>query len=67
MSVRIGEHDQRTERDCENDDKCNAKYQDFGIDKVYSHSGFSTESLQNDIAIIRYVFLIFKNSFLHFS
>ncbi|XP_015171119.1 PREDICTED: serine protease easter-like [Polistes dominula] len=56
VSVRLGEHDLRTERDCEMDGEvisfCADKYQDFGIESVHFNPQFS-KSLQNDIALLR--------------
>ncbi|KAI4485463.1 hypothetical protein M0804_006968 [Polistes exclamans] len=55
ISVRLGEHDVRTERDCEMDGNvvlyCADKHQDFGIESVHYHPGYS--QLENDIALIR--------------
>ena len=44
-TVRLGEHDIRTEGDGE--------HQDFIIKKVIQHPGWSDETLQNDIAIVK--------------
>lgn len=56
ISVRLGEHDVRTESDCEMDGNivlyCADKYQDFGIESVHYHPEYS-QTLKNDIALIR--------------
>lgn len=58
IGVRLGEHDFRTERDCEKEADefevvCAEKYQDFGIERTHFHPEFSRGKLQNDIALVR--------------
>lgn len=55
--VRLGEHDLSKERDCDIEEGvetvCADPYQDFLIESVHSHTGYSREKLRNDIALIR--------------
>ncbi|XP_063985535.1 CLIP domain-containing serine protease B4-like [Diachasmimorpha longicaudata] len=58
FGVRVGEHDLRTERDCNKDadgleSDCAERYQDFGIEEIHFHSGFTKSVLQDDIGLIR--------------
>ncbi|XP_028982302.1 transmembrane protease serine 9 [Diachasma alloeum] len=58
IGVRVGEHDLRTERDCNKDldgleTDCAERYQDFGIEEVHFYSGFTKSVLQDDIGLIR--------------
>ncbi|XP_076234951.1 ovochymase [Calliopsis andreniformis] len=57
-TVRIGEHDLNSERDCNRDENgvelaCTEGYQDFGIENVLPHEEYSQETVRNDIALIR--------------
>ncbi|XP_066595020.1 ovochymase-like [Prorops nasuta] len=56
--VRIGDHDLGTERDCDRDADdvevtCAERYQDFEVDTVHFHPGYTRTRLHNDIALIR--------------
>lgn len=58
IGVRLGEHDLRTERDCDKggdglEVTCAQKYQDFEIESTHPHPEYSRGKLQNDIALIR--------------
>lgn len=57
IGVRLGEHNFRTERDCEKANElevvCAERYQDFSIEKTHFHPEFSRGKLQNDIALVR--------------
>lgn len=58
IGVRLGEHDLSTERDCDRDADglevvCAERYQDFDIENIHFHPGFSPLKLQNDIALLR--------------
>ena len=56
--VRIGEHDLSRERDCKIGEEgeeiaCAERYQDFSLESVHFHPGYSSTKLQDDIALIR--------------
>ncbi|XP_011314334.1 uncharacterized protein [Fopius arisanus] len=57
VGVRVGEHDQRTEKDCseslDGTTICAESYQDFGIEEIHYHSEYKKSILQNDIGLIR--------------
>ncbi|KAJ8673963.1 hypothetical protein QAD02_005225 [Eretmocerus hayati] len=57
IGIRVGEHDLTTDIDCDDkgteDEICAERYQDFGIERVQSHSEYSSKKLHNDIALIR--------------
>ena len=52
MRIRLGEHNTRTRKDCE-DAVCAPPVQDFRPDKVISHEKFQQPAMRNDIALIR--------------
>lgn len=57
-SIRVGEHDISTERDCSKDENgielaCAEQYQDIDIESVQFHPEYSRLKLVNDIALVR--------------
>ncbi|XP_028048141.1 serine protease grass isoform X2 [Monomorium pharaonis] len=57
IGVRVGDYDVSKERDCELDENghevCADRYQEFDVEKFYSHPEFNLMGLENDIALIR--------------
>ncbi|XP_063985533.1 CLIP domain-containing serine protease B4-like isoform X1 [Diachasmimorpha longicaudata] len=58
IGVRVGEHDQRTEIDCNKSPDslemtCADPYQEFGIEEIHFHSEYTESVSQNDIGLIR--------------
>ncbi|KAL1501658.1 hypothetical protein ABEB36_006950 [Hypothenemus hampei] len=56
ISVRVGEHDLRTEIDCEvvnKTRKCSPPVQEVSVEKIIAHPDFSRQNLRNDIGLIR--------------
>ncbi|XP_063907843.1 serine protease grass-like [Zophobas morio] len=57
IGVRVGEHNIRTQKDCEfdkwNGEICAPPYQDLGVEAVITHPEFSSRYLSNDIGLIR--------------
>nr|XP_031825640.1 transmembrane protease serine 9-like [Nomia melanderi] len=58
ISVRVGEHDLGTERDCDKDENgqeivCADRHQDFGLENVIPHPGYSPALGRDDIALLR--------------
>ena len=56
-TVRLGEHDQTTERDCEvidvGEEVCAPPTQNFNIERVITHPDYSSTTKHNDIALLR--------------
>lgn len=50
--VRVGEYDTRTDIDC-NDFGCAPPYQDLQVAKWIPHENWNTDTVQNDIALIK--------------
>ncbi|PSN45981.1 Melanization protease 1 [Blattella germanica] len=50
-SVRLGEHNLDTEKDC--DEFCTDPIQDYDVEKVIPHENFDAHKLKNDIALLR--------------
>lgn len=56
MHIRVGEHDIRTEEDCETIDgekQCAPPYKDVRIEEVIPNEQFDSTTLANDIALLR--------------
>lgn len=53
--VRLGEHDINKEIDChpQNPDDCAPRVQDFAVEEVIPHPGYSSTKLENDIGLLR--------------
>lgn len=54
--VRVGEHDLRTDPDCEgpsDDRQCRAAYQDIPMERAIFHPEYNGQTYYNDIALIR--------------
>lgn len=52
----MGELDLATEVDCEtieNQEVCADPYVEVSVEKFFTHKGFNTKSLENDIALVR--------------
>lgn len=53
MEVRLGEHDIRTDIDCnKNGDECTT-HVDVDIEVIYVHKDFNLRLMKNDIALVR--------------
>lgn len=52
MSVRLGEWDEQTERDCQNN-YCADKPVDIDIEKVFIHEDYDKIMMSSDIALIK--------------
>ncbi|XP_023303877.2 serine protease grass-like [Lucilia cuprina] len=61
ISVRLGEHDLKSEHDCEHYKKphvvsyCAPPYEDVDIETIILHPEYNANTLENDIALIRLV------------
>lgn len=53
VSVRLGEHDQTTDRDCHPELGCAPPAMDFEVERVISHPQYVKDDLRNDIALVR--------------
>jgi len=54
-SVRLGEHDLDTDKDCdeEEEDACADPYVEFDVEDSFPHPSYSLSHFQNDIGLIR--------------
>ncbi|XP_011293072.1 serine protease grass [Musca domestica] len=58
FSIRLGDHNLKTEQDCENYKSsrkwnCAPPYEDVGIESVFLHPNYKLHPIQHDIALIR--------------
>lgn len=51
--VRLGEHDDQTDPDCDDDGFCGDPVQDYEIEKIITHENFNPETFWDDIALIK--------------
>lgn len=63
----MGEHDVKTDPDCRQKGKkrvCNPKYEDFGVENIFTHPEYNFKERINDIALIKLDrVVIFKSKF----
>ncbi|XP_071450637.1 CLIP domain-containing serine protease B9-like isoform X2 [Hetaerina americana] len=53
VTVRLGEHDERTARDCGEDGVCADPVQDFAPQGVTAHRAYDTPKYRNDVGLVR--------------